>query len=173
MLYVLRDQQSYNTCTCGPRSVLIYYVHLFDIHLHYWWRRSLYCKSEAYCVCWMLSVCMCLWFVLQQTESGYGSLNSLRRQGSLISITSANSISNASTSSFKVFQVHESNSMRRSGYALHLFTVIQNLKTGRCGCVMFAGIALQESGFYLSGISEFCCAELIENIVHLNSNLVS
>ncbi|XP_067935028.1 ceramide transfer protein-like isoform X2 [Watersipora subatra] len=36
----------------------------------------------------------------RQAESGYGSMNSLRRQGSLISITSANSIS-TSTSSFK------------------------------------------------------------------------
>ncbi|KAL5004461.1 hypothetical protein ScPMuIL_017917 [Solemya velum] len=37
----------------------------------------------------------------RQAESGYGSENNLRRQGSMLSLTSATSISTASTSSFK------------------------------------------------------------------------
>ena len=46
----------------------------------------------------VLSFCNCL----QQAESGYGSENNLRRHGSLMSLTSACSLSTTSTSSFKV-----------------------------------------------------------------------
>ena len=40
--------------------------------------------------------------VVQQAESGYGSENNLRRHGSVMSITSATSLSTASSSSFNV-----------------------------------------------------------------------
>lgn len=49
---------------------------------------------------WIDSYIMLLFY--QQTESGYGSENSLKRHGSLLSLTSGTSLSTASASSFKV-----------------------------------------------------------------------
>ena len=82
-------------------SCLIFQPHQFDecrfdvsVNDSVWYLRA---GSEDERQIWIDSV-----DTHRQTESGYGSESNLRRQGSLISLTSGTSMSTASSSSFKV-----------------------------------------------------------------------